>query len=41
MTNSPALFGDPGSDLGVNEEWCQHPEIPPDIFSDGDNFPKQ
>lgn len=22
MTNSPALFGDPGSDLGVNEEWC-------------------
>lgn len=34
MTNSPALLGDPGGrDLGVKEVWCQHLDIPLDVFN--------
>lgn len=33
MTNSPALLGDRGRDLGVKEVWCQHLDIPLDVFN--------
>lgn len=33
MTSSLALFGDRGRDLGVKEVWCQHLDIPLDVFN--------
>lgn len=33
MTSSLALFRDRGRDLGVKEVWCQHLDIPLDVFN--------